>query len=120
MEIDEIIDWLKICAIDERKVFDDGNQADDYEQIAEWLEELKVLREKTQIQDEGLTASYLLGKNDGIKQGRTDAFNEVKNAINGITKEYIELYGVDIVELYADVVTELGAWIEEQLKEQKE
>lgn len=30
-----------------------------------------------QIKDEGLTCAYLLGKSDGYKQGKSEAFDEV-------------------------------------------
>lgn len=53
----------------------------EYEQIAEWLEELKKLRERIEIQKECMTDSYLLGKYDGMKQGRKDAIDEYKSKL---------------------------------------
>ena len=34
-----------------------------------------------QIEDEGLHLAYILGKSDGIKQGRADAIDEIINNI---------------------------------------
>lgn len=57
----------------EKALYEHKLCAEEHEQLAEWLEELKKLRERIEIQKECMTDSYLLGKYDGIKQGRTDA-----------------------------------------------
>lgn len=56
-----------------------------------------------QIKEEGLTDAYLLGKYDGIKQGRADAIDEViyilKHRNTTILENGYEYHGYDDEEL---------------------
>lgn len=44
---------------------------------------------------------------------RQEIIDEVKTVINEITQMHIERYGSDIVELYAEVMTEVTEWLKE-------
>ena len=70
MTIDEAIEDFKYCAEQNRTDFD-ITYAEENEQIAEWLEELKAMRnlDKTNY-------------SDGYKQGRKDAIEEMLSTIH--------------------------------------
>lgn len=123
MTIDDFIDTYKSYAEDYRKeTYNMGystqqrdyarDKAREYEQIAEWLEELKAIKENTVFYSSRPIEDIVL-------EARADAIDEVKTVINEITKEHIKIYGADIIELYVEVVEELNIWIEKQLKEKK-
>lgn len=65
-----------------------------------------------QIEDEGLTCAYLLGKSDGYQQGRADAIDEFYNRLL-VNKKDINLANNpwNYIELVAREMTK-------QLKEQ--
>lgn len=81
----------------------------EHEQLAEWLEELKMLRE---LKDEHRKVGNIEGFNDGYNR----AFDDFKEKINELEKSYKEKYGCEIVEMYSEIVSDLKGWIEEQLK----
>lgn len=73
-----------------------------------------------QIKEEGLTDAYLLGKYDGIKQGRKDAIDELFNTeiINGMTlKDVYEEEPIDGFDEGWNKCYESFVEVAEQLKE---
>lgn len=94
--------------------------AEEHQQLVDWLEELKALRIEAQIQNEGLTDAYLLGKYDGIKQGRADqdAENEISYDVGyekgraDAKKEINEIMDMDVP--ISNILYEIDKWLKEQ------
>ena len=71
------------------------------EQIVEWLEELKVLREAVQCN----------AFTDGYKKDSMSMLKEVNRKIDELENSCKEEYGCEIIEMYVEVVLELKEWI---------
>lgn len=69
-----------------------------------------------QIEEEGLTCAYLLGKSDGYKQGRADAINEFVKAIEKHQTRQDSYLDAPYVEMGLDMTDVIE--VAEQLKEQ--
>lgn len=77
-----------------------------------------------QIEDEGLTCAYLLGKSDGYQQGRADAIKECNyntELFREIFLENLLIDCYDIEERENIIAICKESWIkyQQQLKEQK-
>lgn len=69
-----------------------------------------------QIKEEGLTDAYLLGKYDGIKQGRAEAIDEYKKKIEF---EYKWILDCKVFEPNVDIAFNTLMSYAEQLKEKQ-
>lgn len=102
----------------------EGNEkaAEEHEQLAEWLRELKDYRDKNKwvvrIDNENMDSVK-----DKIEELSKYAESQYKKAIDECNKKLDELernykscFGTKIIEMYADVYEDFRAWLKEQNK----
>ena len=78
-----------------------------YEQLAEWLEELKMLRE---LKDEHRKIGNIEGYNDGYKKAIDDFVKEIcKMIVQSENNGNYRFYAVEIKQAIADLAEQLKA-----------
>lgn len=115
MTIDEVIQIEKYYGKKDKKALEelqnnfpmiDGIMDNNlHEQIAEWLKELKELR----------NAIHCNAFTYGYEKGSKSMAKECNNKIKDIEEVYKEKYGCNIIEMYADVVCDFREWLTEYL-----
>ena len=91
----------------------EGNEkaAEEHEQLAKWLEELKALREEK--------SNFLIFAKDiaeanyemGMESGYNKAIDECNKKLDELERNYQSCYGTKIIEMYADVYEDFRAWL---------
>ena len=99
----------------------EGNEkaAEEHEQLAEWLRELKDYRDKNKM-----VVRIDVENMDSIKDKIEEyakiqynkAIDECNKKLDELERNYKSCFGTEIIEMYADVYEDFRAWLKEQNK----
>ena len=99
----------------------EGNEkaAEEHEQLAEWLRELKDYRDKNKMVVR-IDVENMDSIKDKIEEYAESQYNkaidECNKKLDELERNYKSCYGTEIIEMYADVYEDFRAWLKEQNK----
>lgn len=93
--------------------------AEEHEQLAKWLEELKDYRDKNKMVVR-IDVENMDSIKDKIEEYAESQYNkaidECNKKLDELERNYKSCYGAEIIEMNADVYEDFRAWLKEQNK----
>ena len=125
LSIDEAIAFERQQAKDKRNehytfgIQKSKEAAEEHEQLAKWLEELKDYRDKNKMVVR-IDVENMDSIKDKIEEYAESQYNkaidECNKKLDELERNYKSCYGTEIIEMYADVYEDFRAWLKEQNK----
>lgn len=123
MTIDEAIAHAREVA---SRKFDDRvhciSCAEEHEQLAEWLRELKDYRDKNKwvvridIENMDSVKNKIEELSKYAESQYKKAIDECNKKLDELERNYKSCFGTEIIEMYANVYEDFRAWLKEQNK----